>query len=95
MLGRGTEGCQLFGRAFQQACGVAWRLGLGSRGGLVGVEPDVSDEALRQLKFAELLPRDLARDTLAVRAADNPAAARVAAHRISGARRLTCPALKG
>jgi ATP-dependent helicase Lhr and Lhr-like helicase len=49
---------------------------------LGGVEPDLGDEALRQLKFAELLPPDLARDTLAMREADQPAAARPAARPI-------------
>lgn len=43
-----------------------------------GVEPSVSDEAVRQLKFGELLPPQLATSTLAARAADHPGAATVA-----------------
>jgi ATP-dependent Lhr-like helicase len=39
--------------------------------------PEVDEDALRQLKFAELLPPDLARQTLAARIADTTAAARV------------------
>ena len=44
---------------------------------LAKVLPRVSEEALKQLKFAELLPPDLARDTLATRLVDPPAAAAV------------------
>jgi len=40
-------------------------------------EPDVSEEALRQLKFAELLPPDLGRRTLSVRLGDPAGAAAV------------------
>src|SRR5207253_10362640 len=36
--------------------------------GLSGVEASVSDDALKQLRFAELLPRSLAVSTLAARA---------------------------
>lgn len=43
-----------------------------------GVQPSVSDEAVRQLKFAELLPPELAASTLAARAADHAGAAAVA-----------------
>jgi ATP-dependent Lhr-like helicase len=42
--------------------------------GLVGLEPSVSDEALKQLRFAELLPWSLAASTLAARAADHTGA---------------------
>jgi ATP-dependent Lhr-like helicase len=49
---------------------------------LAGVEPDVTEEALRQLKFAELLPPDLAHDTLAARASDHDAAKQVLARRV-------------
>ncbi len=53
----------------------AARLVLGTGPG--GVEPSVSDEALRQLKFADLLPPRLAAATLGARAADHPAAVAV------------------
>lgn len=43
-----------------------------------GIQPSVSDEAVRQLKFAELLPPELASKTLAARAADHAGAAAVA-----------------
>lgn len=42
-------------------------------------EPSVSDEALEQLKFAELLPPHLASATLAARMADRAGAAAMAA----------------
>jgi len=41
---------------------------------LAGAEPEVSDEALKQLKFAELLPPDLASHTLGARSADHDGA---------------------
>src|SRR5674536_310091 len=41
---------------------------------LAGAEPKVSDEALKQLKFAELLPPDLASHTLGARSADHDGA---------------------
>ncbi|MGY1621054.1 DEAD/DEAH box helicase [Geodermatophilus sp. SYSU D00965] len=44
---------------------------------LTGVEPSVSDDALKQLKFADLLPPDLASSTLGQRAADHAGAASV------------------
>lgn len=44
---------------------------------LAGIQPPVSDEAVKQLKFAELLPPDLATLTLASRAADHAGAAAV------------------
>ncbi|WP_369133019.1 hypothetical protein [Modestobacter sp. I12A-02662] len=44
---------------------------------LAGVEPSVSDEALKQLKFADLLPADLASSTLGWRGSDHDGAARV------------------
>ncbi len=44
---------------------------------LAGVEPSVSDDALKQLKFADLLPPDLARSTLGARSADHHGAAAV------------------
>jgi ATP-dependent Lhr-like helicase len=44
---------------------------------LRGVQPDVDEDAVRQLKFAELLPPDLARLTLAARLSDHETAARV------------------
>lgn len=46
---------------------------------LSGVEPEVSEQALKQLKFAELLPPGLAMRTLAARAADPRGAALTAA----------------
>ncbi len=42
---------------------------------LTGVEPSVSEEALKQLKFADLLPPELAGSTLGRRAADHNGAA--------------------
>lgn len=45
---------------------------------LRGVSPEVSDDAVRQLKFADLLPPDLAHHTLAGRLADHDAASRTA-----------------
>jgi ATP-dependent Lhr-like helicase len=45
---------------------------------LSGVEPSVSAEAVKQLKFAELLPPDLAAATLAARAADHGGARAIA-----------------
>lgn len=45
---------------------------------LVGVEPSVTDEALRQLKFADLLPPALASLTLGQRAGDPTGVARLA-----------------
>lgn len=41
---------------------------------LAGVQPSVSDDALKQLKFADLLPPDLASTTLGQRAADHAGA---------------------
>ncbi len=49
---------------------------------LAGALPPVNPEALKQLKFAELLPPDLAQRTLAARLADNPGAAAVSASAI-------------
>ncbi len=43
-------------------------------------EPVVLDDAVRGLKFAEILPPDLANRTLAARLGDEPAARRVAGH---------------
>jgi ATP-dependent helicase Lhr and Lhr-like helicase len=45
---------------------------------LSGAVPDVSERALKKLKFSELLPPDLAVRTLAARAADHESAASVA-----------------
>jgi ATP-dependent Lhr-like helicase len=45
---------------------------------LGGVQPAVDEQAVRQLKFAELLPPDLAHATLASRIADHRTAARTA-----------------
>lgn len=42
--------------------------------GLRDVRPEVSEDAIRQLKFADLLPPDLAHHTLATRLADHAAA---------------------
>jgi ATP-dependent Lhr-like helicase len=50
--------------------------------GLLGA--DVSPEALKQLKFAELLPPELAVATLAVRGADFPGAALIRSRRVIG-----------
>ncbi len=44
---------------------------------LAGVEPLVSDDALKQLKFADLLPPELAGSTLGQRAADHAGATSV------------------
>ncbi|MBK6874128.1 MAG: DEAD/DEAH box helicase [Kineosporiaceae bacterium] len=46
---------------------------------LAGVAPEVSERALKRLKFSEMLPPDLAVGTLAMRAADWQGAAKVAA----------------
>jgi ATP-dependent Lhr-like helicase len=46
-------------------------------GTLEAMMPEVDEDALRQLKFAELLPPDLAQQTLAARIADTTATARV------------------
>jgi ATP-dependent Lhr-like helicase len=46
-------------------------------GTLEAMMPEVDEDALRQLKFAELLPPDLARQTLAARITDTTATARV------------------
>ncbi len=51
--------------------------------GLAGLRPFVSDRALEQLKFSELLPPDLARDTLQSRLADREGAIRVLARPIA------------
>ncbi len=45
---------------------------------LAGVVPEVSENALRNLKFSELLPHDLAVRTLALRGGDQAVAARIA-----------------
>jgi ATP-dependent Lhr-like helicase len=45
---------------------------------LGGAVPEVSERALKKLKFSELLPTDLAVRTLAARTADHGSAARVA-----------------
>lgn len=45
--------------------------------GLAELRPFVTERALEQLKFSELLPPDLARDTLQARLADRDAAVRV------------------
>ena len=55
--------------------------------GLDGLQPDVDEQAVRQLKFAELLPPDLAHATLAARIADREAAARVAGRGLLDLRR--------
>jgi len=44
---------------------------------LTGIHAPVSDEALKQLKFAELLPPALAASTLSARAADDAGCAAV------------------
>jgi ATP-dependent helicase Lhr and Lhr-like helicase len=49
---------------------------------LTGILPQVNAEALKQLKFTELLPPELAQRTLAARLADNPGAAAVSAQTI-------------
>jgi ATP-dependent Lhr-like helicase len=57
--------------AVRQAVVEAWK-----RFGedLASVQPSVSDEALKQLKFADLLPTELASATLGQRAADHAGA---------------------
>lgn len=50
---------------------------------LSGVQPSVSEEAVEQLKFAELLPPDLAGQTLGLRSADHGGVARVLGRPIS------------
>jgi len=50
--------------------------------GFAGLEPSVSDEALRRLRFAELLPGSLAASTLAARAADHAGARAILARPI-------------
>ncbi len=54
---------------------------------LGGIEPAVSEQALKRLKFSELLPPTLARRTLAVRSADHRAAGHVAASPITASTR--------
>jgi ATP-dependent Lhr-like helicase len=49
---------------------------------LGGVEPDVTEEAVRALKFAELLPPQLAHETLAARLGDHVGAAQIANRRV-------------
>lgn len=51
---------------------------------LAGVEPEVSETALKKLKFAELLPPELAMRTLAARNADYRGAREVAAVAVTG-----------
>lgn len=46
------------------------------------VAPEVSDDSVRRLKFAEILPPDLAHDTLAARIADHASAADLLGRRI-------------
>jgi len=46
---------------------------------LEDVRPEVSDEALRGLKFADVLPPHLARDTIALRLTDRENAQRIIA----------------
>jgi len=46
-------------------------------GDLAAVRPFVTEKALRQLKFADLLPPDLARATLEARLSDPDAALQV------------------
>ncbi len=50
--------------------------------GLAALEPSVSDEALKRLRFAELLPSSFAASTLAARAADHAGAQAVLARPI-------------
>lgn len=50
--------------------------------GLAGIAPSVSEEALKQLKFAELLPPAMAMETLAARGADYAGASLVAARAV-------------
>ena len=52
---------------------------------LGGALPDVSERALKKLKFAELLPPDLAVRTLAARAADQEGAAKIARRPVAAA----------
>ena len=54
-----------------------------------GAQPSVSDEALAQLKFAELLPPHLAAITLESRAADHAGAALVGRRPVSGPQEWT------
>ena len=51
---------------------------------LGGVEPDVTEEAVRALKFAELLPPQLAHDTLAARLGDHAGAGQIASRPVMG-----------
>ena len=53
-------------------------------GDLTGVLPLVDERAVRQLKFAEMLPPDLAHATLAARLADPEAATLVCQRRVGG-----------
>lgn len=50
---------------------------------LAGIEPEVSESALKKLKFSELLPRQLAMRTMAARTADHRGAGLVAAKPIA------------
>jgi ATP-dependent Lhr-like helicase len=64
---------------------AAARLGFGDDFGRV--RPGVDEHAVRQLKFAELLPPDLAHATLAARIADHETAARIAGRGVVERRR--------
>ncbi|HEY5787445.1 MAG TPA: hypothetical protein VIT65_21995 [Microlunatus sp.] len=52
-------------------------------GDLSGLRPFVTDRALEQLKFSELLPSELARHTLQARLADREGALRVLSRAIA------------
>ena len=56
---------------------------------LSGVEPEISDRAIQDLKFSDMLPRGLAVRTLASRVADHPHAASAAAVRVVEVRSST------
>ena len=56
---------------------------------LTGVEPEISDRAIQDLKFSDMLPVDLAVRTLASRVADHPHAAGAATARIVEVRSST------
>ena len=47
---------------------------------LAGVVPEVSEQALKKLKFSELLPPAMATATLSARSADHDGASVIASH---------------
>jgi ATP-dependent Lhr-like helicase len=71
--------------ATPQAVAAALRNARGRFGeGMGAVAPDVSERALKKLKFSDMLPPELARLTLAARSADHAHALRIARRSVRG-----------